>query len=316
MNIVHVNLCVDYVGVSWLLHKALLLNGVNSRHILATPYSIHKVQQGFDIIASKDLPIATKVIQEADVLHVNGTVEDVCETGLNLSNIAANKPILFHNHGGPSLLDMNKLLKSLIPFGKNVVAVCSPLTKYIYKQALWLPNLVPINDPLYSPSERCFDNELMICHKIFSSAVRKYKGTDVLEECFNDFLSKDRNICFKTFEDLSISKTLEGSSSFHACIDNITQGFIGMSGWESLAKGQVVLSRLDPIVQSDYESLGASCPIINVSGMDELCNEVITLYEDKNKLKSLCRYSREWMEQNYNEAKILELYMKTYKELI
>ena len=319
MNILHLNLNGDPAGVNYLLHNALIKNGFNSRHILTSMRCLHNIQQGYDVIAEQDANKAKELLDWADILHINQEINDPFNLGIFYPEKFLKKPFVFHNHGGYNLLYPELQLSTLNSYKKKFpFVVCSPLTKKIIPEAIWLPNICPINDPLYLPYERRFDKEVKICSKVFSTQTRLYKGINVVEEMINVFL-KDKwkfPIEYKVFENLILLETLTKSADFHICVENLTQGFIGMAGWESLSKGQVVIARLDPIVKEHYERLGKNCPIIDVTGMDEMCKVIRDLCVDREYLKRKCEEGRKWMEKYYSEEIIVKKYVKLYEETI
>lgn len=319
-NIVHINLTCDPAGVSWLLHKSMLDHGYKSEHLLARGTVNHNVQQGFGQYIFGNLEKIYKILDAADVLHINVGVEDPSQTKLDLSKYLKTKPFIIHNHGGPVCLDPYKQINPIVKeYSKFTFVVCSPITKYIVPDSTWLPNVCLLNDPLYLPIEdRDFNSKLLICHKVFSqNAGIIYKGDKVLSECVNDFLAKDYPVQLDMFYGQPAAECLTNSATHHICIDNLTQGFIGMAGWESLAKGQAVIARLDPLVEKSYADLfGSRPPIINVSGMDEMCHAIRDLNKDRKKLERICNESRTWMEANYTEEDIVGKYAQLYYKII
>lgn len=317
-NIVHINLICDPAGVSWLLHKSLLKHGYNSEHLLARPTVNHHVQQGYGKYIYGNLKEVEEILNKADVLHINMGVEDPSKTDLDLTPYLKDKPFIIHNHGGPNCLDPYRQINPLREISPDFVfAVCSPLTKYIVPEAEWVPNIVPIDHPAYKPIMRDFDGQIYICHKVFSQGAKMYKGDDVLNECINDFIAKTHPVKLDCIYGMPAEECLNHTAGYHICIDNLTQGFIGMAGWESLSKGQVVIARLDPLVEQHYNNLfGCQHPIQNVSGMDEMCDVVRKLAENRKRLRELCEYSREWMEKYYNEDVIIARYARLYHKAI
>lgn len=325
-SVVHVNTNGDPAGVSWLLHDAMVRHGYKSRHIVSADRHIHLLQQNKDIVAEHKLDMTYQIINSADVLHFNNSMEDSMRRHNGqikeelLLTKYVKKPFILHNHGGAILLNPEPQLRKAKSYGqKFIYAVCSPLTKHILPNAVWLPNIVPLDNPLYKPVERSYDGTIKICQKFFSPDVTPWKGTAVLQNTINEWLNQRYNfpVRFDTFTMMDVRECLGKSADHHICIDNITQGFIGMSGWESLAKGQVVIARLDPLVRRYYGLLGkGSCPIINVSGMDELAFVLRRFCEDRNFLKKKCAESRAWMEKYYNEERILRIYSNLYEHLL
>lgn len=324
MNILHLNMFGDPAGASFLLHETLRKYGHNSRHLIPAERHIHLIQQGCDIILNNKLQYLDKIFRTADIIHVNQQViDDNYLPNKEILNYLKNKPFIFHNHGGFQLLNPDEQINRLKARVKKdfPIVVCSPLTKLIMPDSIWLPNIIPIYDQLYRPIIRTYEKEynVKICCKIFSTQARMYKGTDVIEEMIKVFLIDKWGfpIEFKVFQDTPIIRVLQQSAEYHICIDNLTQGFIGLAGWESLSKGQVVLARLHPTVEEHYKSLGEGTqPIINVSGMDEMCKVIRKLCEDRQLLKKKCEESRQWMEKYYQPKKIMKSYIDLYNKVI
>ena len=321
MKVIHLNMGGDPAGVSWLLHNQLKGMGIDSRHFLALKRYIHHLQQGTDLIIEQELDLAHKLIQEADILHINQEIFSKWVPILLRQDIFDNKKIIFHNHGGFNLLYPELQIKQIECKVKHPFPYigCSPLTKHVVPKALWLPSIVPINQPVYKPVKRDFDGDMLICHKVFAKQAGMYKGSEIVEEMTYRFLQERWRfpLKFKWFYDYPIADVLNQTAKYHVCIDNLTQGFIGMSGWESLSKGQVVIARLDPCVEKEYKIFGdGTCPIINVSGMDEMCKVLRELCMDRKYLKQKCKESRDWMVKYYTPKRIADLYLNLYEDTI
>jgi len=328
MKIAMISLAYDPAGVGQMLTEAINTHTKHTcNHIIPTGASIterDKMTNRHNIFMTPVNELQS-MINDADVIHIHqihpfqdkevGPASKQC--GVKWTEVLSKKPWVFHNHGGAFLINPNKFMEHIGKFNPTLL-MCSPLSKYIFPDSAYLPNLCPINSDNYKPTDRDFTKTMKVCHKIWYPSTKMYKGTEVLEEVF-DLLKKDGfRIDFKVFHSMNIDKCLKDSADYHVCVDNITQGFIGMSGWESLAKGQVVIARLDPLVYLAYKKIGngEAPPIINVSGMDELAAVMRDLDSDRTKLKRLCEESRSWMEKHYNEKKITQIYVDFYQSLI
>lgn len=325
IKIVHVNPAGDPAGVSWLLHCALREMGYESHHIMNKNH-VFGVTQGSDIFGDVKLEQARIALNRADVLHFNNTlrgdIKNFTDKGHWNYNIDKylHKPMVFHNHGGSMLLSPYDQIKFIKKQNKNFIYIaCSPLTKAIIHDSKWLPNIVPLQDELYMPPLRkSYNGTLTSCQKIFSTSVKPWKGTDVLIDTVERLKAWFKyDMDFQLISDIPVRKCLKLTQRKHICIDNITQGFVGMCGWEGLAQGQVVIARLDPIVMREYNKFGnGKCPIMNVSGMDELAWMLRKFYHDRKFLKKKSIESREWMEEHYKPERIVNMYLKVYKEAI
>lgn len=319
-SVVHLNLDCDPAGVSWLLHKELLKSGIESHHLLGSSYAHLGVAGGYGLSILDKKAEAEEILSKADIVHINIGLLDSFATGLDYPSLLKGKCLILHNHGGDPCLDPEKQLSELNGISDNVKhIVCSPLTKYVAKDSIWLPNIIPINEPIYKPIVRNYAIPLMVCHKVFSS-VNTRKGSDLLDYVINGYLSRNGYlISLQIFNDLPIKDCLEQSAHCHICVDNLTQGFIGMCGWESLSMGQVVIARLDPIVEAAYNSMSGNKdqnPILNVSGMDEMSMVLRELCADKGRLMQLAKYSRWWMQKYYSPAGIVAKYIDMYEDAL
>jgi hypothetical protein len=233
-------------------------------------------------------------------------------------DILKTKKVVFHNHGGFNLLYPEPQIKQIeAKVGHSVPYIaCSPLTIDVVSNAIWLPNIIPVHEPEYMPIPRDFNSTMLICQKVFSKQAGIYKGAEVVEEMITVFLQRKWgfNMSYHFWHDLPVREVLNGTAKYHVCIDNTTQGFIGLAGWESLAKGQVVIARLDPKVEKAYKEFGdGTCPIINVSGIDQLCKVLRELCGDRKLLEQKCLESRMWMLQYYKPERVVQMYLKIYK---
>lgn len=131
----------------------------------------------------------------------------------------------------------------------------------------------------------------------------------------NTWLSKTHPVQMDIMVDMHVRECLTKSSPHLICVDNLTQGFVGMACWESLSKGQAVIARLDPDVEEGYKRIGGgTCPIINVSGMDEMCRVIRELSLDRERLKAICMEGRQWMETYYTTQHVINMYLELYEK--
>ena len=316
MKVVILNQEGDPAGVGYLLYQALNKIGVECRHLIPQDNMMHKVTHGVDLIVKNSPQESLKAITEADILHINGGWTDYL---LPLTSIMKEKPFVLHNHGGWRLLNVLTIEQELEScFPANKIVVCSPLSLKLMPKAIWLPSPIPLEQPEFQLVERDFNGEILICHKTFSEEAELWKGSKVYGEIINDYLRDKWAFPVKLdfFHDLHINEVLKATAPYHICIDNLTQGFIGIAGWESLAKGQAVIARLDPTVERIYNQFGKNCPIINVSGMDEMANTIRELMQDREKLKRICTESAQWMRKYYTEERIAKMWKRMYEEVL
>ena len=330
----HLNILIicfghDPAGVMWLLTDNI---NKHTKHkaecIVRQRVPLTERSAGYIYFTDLSEAMLQKKIKNADIIHFvqNHPLQENVMTdiptrfpNINWIDILKEKPCILHNHGGAVLLDTEKYIGDMAKYDIPIL-LCTPLNIPLFHTAKWLPNIIPINDPLYKPTERNWSENIKIEHKIFYLHGDYVKGTKMLLEVINTFLRDTFKYPVEMiwYHDLVLDECLRKSSECHMCIGTLTEGFAGMTIWESLSKGQVCLCRLDPTVYEAYTKLGDGTPppILNPSGMDEMSKMIINLCKNRNQLKKLAIESRNWMEKHYNPEKLINLYIDYYKTII
>jgi len=327
VKVLIMNFTYDPAGAGYMLYNSLkdskkiepeYINFLNTNQApRVVPGNIKAIVDNADIIHyNQYLPFSVRNFP--DEHEHNNLMEKTRYCGVDWEDMLQKKPYLLHNHGGAVLLDANRYTYGL---KTQPMVVCSPISLTLFDNCIWIPNVMPIYDDVYTPDKaRNWEGDINVIQKIFHQNAGKYKGTDILEEMINIFVKKKfgYHINFKVISGLERTECLKLARPNLACVDNITQGFVGLAGWEAMSQGQVVLARLDPIVSQSYTDLGEGVhpPIINVSGMDELCNKLIELNNNRKNMKDIAMSGRRWIEEYYTPNKIRMLWEKLYFDLL
>lgn len=270
-------------------------------------------------IIGKDDKKIKELVEKADILHFN---KYLWSENKNLHWIAPyikDKTCILHLHGNIDIWrpkEQDNIIEIAQRHGMNIVS-CSPITETLIKNVTWLPNPIPTHKPEYMPIYRNFNTPLRLIHTV----IAKYnKGTDdllyVLEYLKHEFLN---NLDYKIVDrEKTIKQTLDEKKSYHACVDNITQGFIGMAGWEAMSLGLSCIARLDPYVKKRYEEMfpEGELPIIDVNGIDQMAIEIVKLNNDIEYRYNKAIESRLWMETNYNPERLAKIWSDYYKSIV
>jgi hypothetical protein len=194
---------------------------------------------------------------------------------------------------------------------------CSPLLPGFMKFTTWVPNIIPINELLYAANTRVTKKPIKFLAMVNHD---HNKGRAELEWLFFKLNSVyEYKISFESWlQKYPYKEALVARREFDVVIDNITQGFIGMVGWETLSQAQVCLARLSPIVLENYTKLGEgeAPPIVNVSGIDELAKEIVDLSQNEERVIDIQKKSRKWMEKHYNPERLCKQWEKRYMKLL
>jgi hypothetical protein len=195
--------------------------------------------------------------------------------------------------------------------------------------ARWLPNYLPIapagmpgslwEEHLYAPAQKKARQPVQFfCRHNYLAG----KGLLQIRLMF-DLLHSDRSSGFDGLWTVGESRQAHvqhclEKKQHHVCIDNITQGFIGMAGWEALTMGMPVIARLDEFALDAYSQLGDGRlpPILNARWIDEVCEYVLALGKNPEWVQALGQASRDWMIRHYNGRRIIALYEEIYKESV
>lgn len=310
MKVAHIHPWWDSAGVG-IIHTEMMnkYTDIEVRHIVTgTTCLDHKV----DLILGPDNDKIRKVLKESDVLHFNTFWYDDPQLIVKFpwENYIKGKKIIFHMHGGTICFDYKKL--SEISKVATVVT-CSPLIPKFMPFTTWVPNIIPIDDLLYQPKE--WESEIPFKF-LFMVNHDHNKGRAEIEWLFHKLNTiYGYTILFESWlHKYSYDEGLKQRQAFDVVIDNITQGFIGMVGWETLCQEQVCLARLSPEVMANYTKLGNGTPppIVNVSGIDELAKEILDLSGNAQRVKSIQKKGREWMKKYYNPERLCKLWEKRY----
>ena len=175
-------------------------------------------------------------------------------------------------------------------------------------EAKWQPNLVPIEDPLYSPIKDKPENPVLICH---SPTRKDLKNTDefiqIMDELGN---SSATPIKMRLIENTAHKECLKLKRQCHILFDHL-QGYFGVSSLEGLSQGLCVIAGLDEWNIQHIKTFAKTIhlPWI-IAKPSELKNQLSVLVNDPGRIKAIGRKSREFMEKNWSPQKVSEQLVK------
>lgn len=310
LRVAHIHPWWDSAGVG-IIHTQMMNQhtDIEVRHIVAGNTCLNHET---DLILDKHDSEIRRILTQSDILHFNTFWYDDPQLPIKFpwEDYMRGKKVVFHMHGGSICFDYKKLED----ISKNATVVtCSPLIPKFMPFATWVPNILPIDEPQCLPKTRVTD---LPARFLFMVNHDHNKGRAEVEWLFHKLNSVyGYNIPFESWlHKYPYMEGLEKRKSFDIVIDNITQGFIGMVGWETLSQAQVCIARLSPIVAENYAKLGngEAPPIVNVSGIDEMAKTIIDLSTNVTKVREIQKKGREWMEKYYSPRRLCELWEERY----
>jgi glycosyltransferase involved in cell wall biosynthesis len=316
LRVAHIHPWWDSAGVG-IMHTEMMnkYTNIGVRHIVA---GVSVLKHSTDLILGQHDDEIKKVLKAADILHFNTFWHDDPQLKQSYlfpwKDYLAGKKLIFHMHGGAICFNYKKLAEIS---EVATMYTCSPLLPKFMPFTTWVPNIIPIYDPLYSPKTRVVTKPVKFLAMVNHD---HNKGRAELEWLFFKLNNVyGYKISFESWlQKYVYHEALEARKDFDVVIDNITQGFIGMVGWETLCQEQVCIARLSPIVLENYTKLGngEAPPIINVSGIDELAREAVDLNADEQKVQRIQKQGREWMEKYYNPEKLCKQWERRYTNIM
>lgn len=306
---------LDPAGVGWLLARGMneSRDSIAVRHILHTRSAM---QQQDDLIIGEDDAEIDEVLKQATVWHL--------QMWPNSRYMALRRPdqaLIHHDHCGVFALQADKMQR-LRDMGCTFLS-CAPGIEQLIPDSRWVPNPMPL-DPtgfawysdLYELGREIVDEPVKIqmshnyaCGK---GADAVLWGIDEIRRVFG--IELEHNVRADHTAVVPFRQHLQASKAANVLIDNFTQGFIGMSGWEGLAHGQAVLARLDERAIREYTALGEGepPPIINCLSQNEFVAALLDLHRNPVKLTAIRKASREWAIRWYSQERIVGKWADVY----
>lgn len=314
LKVAHIHPWWDSAGVG-IIHAKMMnkFTKVEVRHIVGGNTCL---EYDTDLLLRRDDEAIKRVLEQSDILHFNTFWYDDPQLQYQFpwDKYLKDKKLVFHMHGGTICFDYPKL-EEIAKIA--TIYTCSPLIPKFMKFATWVPNILPIDEPLCMPKTRVSKKPIKFLFMVNHDHNKGRAEIEWLITKLNTVYGYD--IQFESwFHKYPYMESLIKRKDFDVIIDNITQGFIGMVGWEAMSQEQVCIARLSPIVLENYTKLadGEAPPIVNVSGIDELAKNIIDLSSDVNKVIRIQKQGRIWMEKYYSQERLCKLWEKRYFNLM
>lgn len=314
---------IDAAGVGWWMTRCVneLLPDVAARHVLAESTAIAQLD---DLRFRVDDAEIRQVLDECDLIHCNQVLPDCGPMDLT-PWLDRGKPLVLHTHGGSHSWDLDAI-RAVAGRYRTVVVTCTPSLVQLLPDSRWMPNPIPVvpdgtvasHANLFRPGPAwpsCGSPLRVLCHHNYESA----KGMDAIRGVVIA-LERDYGVVLDTSigaQMMGLHAHLEHKKTYDVVIDQLTQGFVGMAGWESLAQGAVVVARLDEYALDAYRRVfGSVPPVVNVPWTDHLAVELRDLANNQDRVLELKRASRQWALEYYAADKLLALWRDLYREVL
>lgn len=299
----------DPAGAAWRWSLALRRAGHECRSITTAIK--------YNFLFPKDLHVPwlttydelEEVLATADVFHFHvNTDEDTPLGPFRVRQFLSDQVVVYHHHGSPLRDDPEGMRRRDRERGW-LALVSTPDLLRLHPDAVWIPNPVPLDDPLHRPlSARARSARLRVGH---SPTKTEIKNTE-------DFLAAAEGLDLDV-EVIQLTRFEECLRRKRQCdlfFDHM-QGYYGMSSLEAMAQGVATIAGLDDGVIGHLRAFtGADrLPWIVARTRAELREVLRRAIADPDAVREAGEASRRWMERYWDERTIARRLIGIYERL-
>ena len=256
----------------------------------------------------------SELLKKADILHFHQLADENTELGpVKAKDFITGKAILHHHHGHPDFRGHPDKYRKKYRRLKRKALVSTPDLLKLLPEAVWQPNLVPINDPNYRPCSIETNNKVRVCQ---APTRQDLKNTAEFEAIMTSLERKYKNVEGVVIANTRHEECLKIKQSCDIHFDHM-QGYYGVSSLESLSQGKPVIAGLDAWnIRCIKEFSGCGdVPWVIARNRDELEDRIEELIGDGGLRNTSGAASRRFMERYWKEQHVLKILMETYESL-
>ncbi|MFO7599367.1 MAG: glycosyltransferase family 1 protein [Candidatus Desulfacyla sp.] len=278
---------------------------------------------GQDVIFSEEKERAVELANEADIIHLHNYLYYDSRQFEPISfRELKNKGKLFvrQYHSEPKLIarvmgiTATELMAQDIP---GLVVAQFQERKYPYSMVV--PNMVPENDPLYTPSEAGTQFDIFFAPTLTLGAWDarwNTKGMPETEQIIVDVCRKN-GAKHTIMHRIPLEQVLTAKRSSRIVVDEMVTGSYHISGLEGLSQGKPVLSYLDDRARWIMAHFAGTCasPFINVR-MEDAYTVLDYLLAHPEEAAEIGRNSRIFVENHWSQKILVDHFRDVYQKLV
>jgi glycosyltransferase involved in cell wall biosynthesis len=251
-----------------------------------------------------------QLMRGADVFHFHMTCDEHQSFGPHLpADHMAGKAVVHHHHGHHDFRsNPGAFSDKYRRLGRTNLLVSTPDLLTLLPEARWLPNLVPVNDPPFTPQPGRYDDPgpLKVCH---SPTRKDLKNTDdflAVVQALNSERSTAHprvRLAVDMIDDVPNLECLARKRRCHVLFDHM-QGYYGVSSLEGLSQGLAVIAGLDAWNREQVGRFAGTdeLPWVLASTRRELEDRLRELGSDLDLCRTVGEASRRFMEARWSDA--------------
>lgn len=266
-----------------------------------------------------DLQEVHHLLKHADVFHFHKMFEEEMTLGpYRVRDYVRGKKVVYHIHGHPRERQHPERVRARLSRAPCAVAVSTPDLRDLYPSASWIPNTVPLRDPLYLPRAcdrtvtRTVNGDVCIVgHSPTNTAIKR--SDDFVQAC-KELAPRHRDMRVEINMGLTQRENLLRKRAWNVSVDTLVGGF-GMNSLESLCHAIPVVANLREIELCHLrEFTGRSDhPWVQANDVSTLCQALDGLLVDRARRREIGEASREWMERYMTQDRIVERLLDLYR---
>lgn len=292
-------------------HEARLAT-LETRYAHSWEKDIHLPDLGPDGIEELRL-----LMEEADIFHFHMTCDEHQSFGpLKPADFMQGKAVVHHHHGHHDFRsNPESFSRKYRELGRKNLLVSTPDLMKLLPEARWQPNLVPIDEPLFTPMWGRYHDpgQLKVCH---SPTRKDLKNTDEFLVAVNDVNKRKVYLSVDLIDDVPNDICLARKRRCHVLFDHM-QGYYGVSSLEGLSQGVTVIAGLDEwnrACVSEFSGTG-DLPWISAQSRAELADRLRDLALDRPLCEAVGNKGRKFMEECWSDKRVAGHLVEFYEAI-
>ena len=257
------------------------------------------------------------LLRTSDVFHFHMTADEHLAFGPHLPrDHMAGKAVVHHHHGHPDFRGHpEKYQEKYAALNRRNLLVSTPDLLRMLPGARWQPNLVPQDEPLFTPAGNYspVGEPLKVCH---APTRKDLKNTDDLLAALDLLAEEGVPTRLEMIDNAPTTECLGRKRKCDVLFDHM-QGYFGVSSLEGLSQGLAVIAGLDPWTLSRLEEAAGTSdlPWIPARDRGELVARLRELHLDRDLLAARGAAGRRFMETRWSDRRLVSMLDEFYRGL-
>lgn len=265
-------------------------------------------------------------LENSDIIHLHHWMNfSHNPLGINFHDYLANgKKVIRQFHSNPSFVARHAGLTPEAILNDPLPQLTLPqLHERYYPRARVVPNIVPIEDPLYTNPVLIPDAPLSVYYRPSNTASAwsdrwETKGAPEVMAILNWASQHIPNLRIDAdLNGLPYEEHIRRRSQCHVTIDDVVTGSFHLTSLESLAQSRAVICYLDArqLLALAHFTGCSELPFINCS-LEDLAPTLDALSKQSQLVKELGIRGRQWMQRYWHPKAMAEHYVNAYRDLL